>query len=203
MGNGKPTPQEIRVSRVIMTTGPLTPRLAEIRAGALANLKPGSPEWLLEKAESADALAALPVVWQFKADPKDRGEQESWFNQAPDASWADVRVDDFWTRQLPERYLGVGWYAVAFDVPAAAPGRKLYLRFGAVDGDARVWIDGTLAGVQDRPPAEMWDRPFALDVTTLLKPGMRQRFAVRVSKVPGPYEEGIWKPVELRAGRGE
>ena len=47
----------------------------------------------------------------------------------------------------------------------------------------------------------MWDKPFALDVTALIRPGATQRMTVKVSK--DRFAAGIWKPVELRMERGQ
>jgi beta-galactosidase/beta-glucuronidase len=41
-------------------------------------------------------------------------------------------------------YKGAGWYEREFTVPAAWTGQRVYLHFGAVDWQARVWVNGKL-----------------------------------------------------------
>jgi len=152
---------------------------------------------LMRLVDRGHPLAALPLLWRFRTDPTDEGEKEEWFRRNPDAAWGELRTDAPWTTQLKEQYHGVAWYSAAFDVPAVPVGQRLYLRLGAVDGVAQVWIDGRSAGAQTLPPTLMWDQPFALNVTDLVRPGTTARVTVRVRK--DRFDAGIWKPVELRA----
>jgi hypothetical protein len=90
---------------------------------------------------------------------------------------------------LPEKTTGVDLLAADL--------RKLFLRFGAVDGQCWVWIDGKPVGSQIKPAATMWDKPFAIDLESeLVKPGQPHRLVVKVRK--DEANAGIWKPVELR-----
>ena len=43
-------------------------------------------------------------------------------------------------------YNGLVWYQRTFDAPALAPGKRAFLRFGAVDYAASVYVNGKLAG---------------------------------------------------------
>ena len=72
----------------------------------------------------------------------------------------------------------VGLYRRWVNVPAAFKGRRTYWRFdGAMDG-AEVFVNGKRAGYH-----ESGFTAFDVDITNLLKPGMRNLFAVRVSKM--------------------
>ena len=57
------------------------------------------------------------------------------------------------------------WYKRAFDLPAAWQGRRVLLRFEAVDYEATVWVNGRKAGSHQGGYT-----PFALDITEGLKP---------------------------------
>jgi hypothetical protein len=67
------------------------------------------------------------------------------------------------------------WYRRAFRVPAEWHGDRIWLRFGAVDHEARVWVNGTEVGTH----AGGYD-PFAFDVTDVLRGGGEQELVVAV-----------------------
>jgi hypothetical protein len=67
------------------------------------------------------------------------------------------------------------WYRRRFVVPAAWAGPRLRLHFGAVDWQARVWLNGQPVG-QHRGGYDA----FSFDITELLKPGGEQELVVAV-----------------------
>lgn len=150
-------------------------------------------------AQQGELLVALPLVWKFRTDPSDVGLAESWQFSAPEDGWTDIRTDASWTDQ-GHSYHGVAWYTTEFDVPAFPSGRRVWMLFGAVDGTCQVWVDGEPVGAQNEDPLLMWDKPFALDVTSRVgRPG-KHWVTVRVRK--DTHAAGIWKPVELRIETG-
>ncbi len=78
-----------------------------------------------------------------------------------------------------ESFTDAVWYRRQFDPPAAAPGERIILRFGAVDYRATVWIDGCYAGSH-----EGGYTPFALDITDLLWPDAPHQIVVRAEDDP-------------------
>jgi hypothetical protein len=151
-------------------------------------------------AQQGDLLAELPLVWKFRLDPDDLGEQSGWATAEPDVAWSDIRTDASWTDQ-GYAYHGVAWYKTQVEAPHYEPGRAVWLLFGAVDGDCWVWIDGKPAGQRMDPSGLLWDKPFALDVTNLIRPGATHRLTVKVRK--DRFAAGIWKRVELRRKRAQ
>jgi hypothetical protein len=136
----------------------------------------------------------LPPTWRFRTDPKNEGENARWFDAEPDAGWKDIQIDRDWTSQGHD-YHGTAWYSVEFTGPKLSAGARTVLRFGAVDGVCRVWLDGKSVGSQLEPPSIMWDKPFFLDLGDAVKPGKKHRLVVKVVKeILGA---GIWKPVEI------
>ena len=75
-------------------------------------------------------------------------------------------------RVMPNQRL---WYRRTIDRPAAWGDRRVLLHFGAVDWDATVWVNGSLAGSHRGG----YD-PFTFDVTDLLRPGASQEIVVAV-----------------------
>ena len=67
------------------------------------------------------------------------------------------------------------WYRRSFDVPASWRGERVLLHFGAVDWEARVWVNGVEVGAHKGG----YD-PFSFDVTDALKPGRGQELVVGV-----------------------
>jgi len=141
-------------------------------------------------------LLSLNEGWQFKADPQKSGELEKWFVSKPDATWQPISIAAPWTRQ-GHNHNGAAWYTNSFSLPACPEEKPVWLVFHAVDGSARVWINGKEAGAQERT-VDMWHRPWALDIGPLTRPGGKFEIVMRVEK--DRCDAGIFKPVELRAG---
>ena len=158
-------------------------------------------------------LFTLPVTWQFKKDPDDKGLEDKWYQQAPDESWIPIETDEFWTHQPQGKgYYGAAWYSVEFTLPdivkaslqesgdakasIVAAGATCSLHFGAVDGLVDIFMDGKKIGEQKRPPRMMWNRPFAI---RLYKESFadqeKHRLTLRVEK--RSFAAGIWKPVKI------
>lgn len=78
-----------------------------------------------------------------------------------------LRVPGDWNSQRPELFLyeGTVWYRTRFDAAPAA-GRRRFLRFGAANSEARVWLNGAFAGSH-----RGGFTPFDVEVTSLLRPG--------------------------------
>jgi hypothetical protein len=140
-------------------------------------------------------LTTISAGWRFKTDPADHGETQSWQTLAVDESWKPIHITRSWTAQGYD-YYGVAWYTVECAVPQDVR-HPVRLFFRAVDGTARVWIDGDFAGEQTKPAAVMWNEPWALDVTRLVASKKAVRITVKVVKEQfGAC--GIYQPVELR-----
>src|SRR5579862_2829800 len=61
------------------------------------------------------------------------------------------------------------WYRRMFEVPPAMRGKRVLLHFGAVDYQARVWVNGQLTGSHVGGSV-----PFDFDVTHLLRDGKNE-----------------------------
>lgn len=87
------------------------------------------------------------------------------------------------------------WYRTEFDTPAGAPGRELSLTFNGINYSAEVWLNGTKLG--DVRGAFIRG---TFDVSALLRAGVRNVLAVRISPPPHP---GIPHEQSVAAGPGE
>jgi beta-galactosidase len=161
----------------------------------------GLPPFLYRPAGADLAeVPAFPDEWLFRTDPGDRGQPEGW--QRPDlneAEWRTLPVPAEWGTTPVGRYEGAAWYRVRFTPPADLAGRKLILRFGAVDEEAWVYLNGELVGEHSAASTgqtvhQIWDKPFDLPLPKV-RVGAENVLAVRVQN--SMLAGGIFKPVKL------
>jgi beta-galactosidase/beta-glucuronidase len=126
---------------------------------------------------------SLDGNWRFSIDRQDIGESESWF--APnfdDSAWQIVSVPHTWN-VMPEYsiYNGLAWYRYETTLPREFQGMLLRICFQAVYYLARIWINGDYVGEH-----EGGYTPFEFDVSSFLKPGLRNIVAVQVDNKISP-----------------
>jgi hypothetical protein len=149
-------------------------------------------------------VVSLDGTWQLATDPGNVGRQQQWHQAArPEAKPA--KVPGIIQETFPA-YHGVVWYWHDF-VAAANPhprGRYL-LRFWQADYLAEVWLNGVSVGSH-----EGGETPFVLDVTDQIKPGQKNRLAVRVLNPTNESIDGVRlnetarraKVIPFKAGSG-
>ena len=172
----------------------------------------------------------LNGAWQFRFDPKDRGIGENWQNSAHASDSGksggtnfdrEITVPFCWESPLSglAQEIGkkdssqensdknIGWYRRSVTVPETFAGKRIWLRFGAVDWDARVWVNGKLLGRHQGGYT-----PFEFDVSDSAVPGEELEIVVRVEDPTDPeqvlgkqganwytHTSGIWQTVWLEA----
>jgi len=108
----------------------------------------------------------LNGVWEFEVDPGRSGLQRDLMKAeklaeriivpfCPESELSGIGIKDF--------MLAV-WYRRAVNLPENWAGKRVILHFGAVDYDARVWINGEEAGSHRGGYT-----PFAMEITNLLQ----------------------------------
>jgi hypothetical protein len=139
----------------------------------------------------------LDKAWRFQTDPDQTGLAKNWMRHSlDDVSWPLLDADRWWQLQGYPEYHGTAWYRRSFTPPTLAPGRRLMLFFGAVDGDALVFLNGERLGEHALGDnGEGWDQPFHFDITDRLAAGAAQLLAVRVHKTR--CMSGIFRGVKL------
>ncbi len=154
----------------------------------------------------------LNGTWNFQFDPDSVGEQMRW-HQLGNVSRAGstIQVPYPWESRLSGQgrtdYKGAGWYEREITVPADWEGLDPILHFGAVDWEARVWLDGQLVAEHQNGYL-----PFACNLRDRVSPGASARLTVRAhdtadavhlvgKQVPRwyTYSSGIWQTVWLEA----
>ena len=168
--------------------------------------RPEHPTPLMQRAQWLN----LNGPWRFAFDPHTIGEQERWYSpHSSSAKSLTITVPFPWESpasgvERPD-YKGAGWYEREFTVPAEWQGLTPYLNFGAVDWQARVWVNGQLAGEHENGYL-----PFSIDLSRFVQPGQSATVTVRAydvadastlvgKQVPRWYthSSGIWQTVWL------
>lgn len=158
--------------------------------------------------EAGRATRSLNGRWQLRRDAEDVGADEDW--QTTDA-WPDeqrysVTVPHAW-QEIDELtdYTGVAWYRRSVELDAVPEGKRSFLRFGAVDYLATVYVNGIECGTNRGGYL-----PFEVDVTDALEAGenvvtVRVEDPEDLSEIPhgkqgDPWYKrvsGIWQSVSL------
>ena len=148
-----------------------------------------------------NTAAQLPVDgWRFAPDPENEGESKGYHGKEfDDSAWQTIRVDDFWEKQGHPGLDDSGWYRQEYTFPDFPAGKKAYLRFGAVDESAWLYVDGKLVAWHDKEPNSVWDKPFALEITGHVEPGKTYQLAICAHDASAAG--GIWKPISLLVGK--
>ena len=189
--------------------------LAIVTLGA-ALLSCGRKEGSIPKAEhprpdfQREAWLNLNGEWEFRFDPQDLGLDQNWQNPRTQFD-RRITVPFCWESQLSGVHdrsgQQVGWYRREVNVPADWNSRRVWLRFDAVDWEARVWVNGRLVGTHTGGYT-----PFAFDISDQVKPGESAIVVVRAfdpTDRESPtgkqvafwytFTSGIWQTVWLEA----
>ncbi|MHC4874011.1 MAG: DUF4838 domain-containing protein [Planctomycetota bacterium] len=117
-----------------------------------------------------------PFKWRFKIDENNVGETEKWQEKDWDATkdWKSIRVNVPWSNtyesphvELKKKlkdYDGIGWYTFRVKLPYQLQGKKVFLYFGGVDDNCKVYVNGKLAGEHiSKTPADT-NKPFEIQI---------------------------------------
>ncbi len=157
----------------------------------------------LRKYPNAKTVERLHDNWRFQTDTDKSGLAQGFASpQFNDQTWKIVTATDIWQNQGFPGYHGTAWYRRSFmapqtgaDDPQGVNKQRILLAFGAVDGDAVIYLNGQKIGQHLLGTSGAgWDEAFAIDVTKALKPG-QNTVAVQVTKEV--FSSGIYKGVSL------
>jgi len=157
----------------------------------------------------------LPAEWIFATDPADKGVSERWYaNQEFYDAAARLTVGSEggrqsaaglgkglsrvhinrgvgWEQQGFPGFDGYGWYFQNLEVPDdLVSNQHLYLCFLGVNEQAWVYVNGEFAFERSyastgKGVGDLVGAPFSFDAERWLKPGIRNRVAVRVTHASG------------------
>lgn len=141
-------------------------------------------------------LTPLPEVWKFRIDADDIGLKEKWEEaDYKDSGWRDISTWQPFEKQGNKGVDGRFWYRVKFQAPKFPDGKRIFLRFGSVDDEGDIYINGQLAHSRHHLLPDDWKTSFEFDATDFIRPGAENVIAVRGYDSTGAG--GIWRPVAL------
>ncbi|WP_397389976.1 glycoside hydrolase family 2 protein [Polynucleobacter sp.] len=126
------------------------------------------------------ATVSLDGVWNFVIDPHDEGLRQRWYEiqnmshskDSPpldydDAHWQTVNVPSCWNTVRPEwfHFEGSAWYSRTFDLPPSSKKDRIFLRVGAANYEARVFLNGRFMGSH-----QGGSTPFFIELSANLEP---------------------------------
>ena len=159
---------------------------------------------------------SLNGPWEFEFDDADKGQAERWHAGSRKFS-KKILVPYCFQSKLSgiadPAFHDVVWYRRSLQIPESWRSKRIQLHFGAVDYEARVWVNGDFAGSHRGGHVS-----FSVDITDLVKSG-GNTIALRVSDpstdrtIPRGKQywkekseriwytrtTGIWQPVWIEA----
>lgn len=190
----------------------VTPQILEMQSTPHRELADDPAEYrelLAYRGLPADRVFAVLGTWRFKLDPQNVGEQQGWWrSDHDDREWASIKARDFWERQgygagpkqdqIAGGYDGFAWYRREFAVPAGLRGRRIVLRFGAIDESGWVYVNGAKVAEMvydlEKNP-ESYALPVVCDITDAIRFGQPNVVAVKVQDENGAG--GLWRLVTV------
>ena len=117
----------------------------------------------------------LDGSWSYAVEAEEPGEVLGWHARDLDtSSWPEMRLPTNWYLTEVGDHFGTLWFRRGFRVPLEMRDQRLFLRFGAVDYVADVWLNGVFLGSHEGMFA-----PFEFDVTDVVDPDGENVVAVR------------------------
>ncbi|MGB9605869.1 MAG: glycoside hydrolase family 2 protein, partial [Bryobacteraceae bacterium] len=169
----------------------LLPAIAACLAAAQQIPRPEHPQPQFQREQWLN----LNGTWEFEFDDANAGLKENWASGGRKFS-RNITVP--FCFESPASGIGDPsfhpwvWYRRSFTVPEAWRGKRIWLRFQAVDYRAWVWVNGQFAGFH-----EGGSTPFGFDITERLKPGANT-VTVRAEDPPAdrsiPRGKQYWEP---------
>jgi hypothetical protein len=120
---------------------------------------------------------SLNGAWEIRFDSENKGAREGWAIK----KWTktgSINVPSSWNVIEPE-YEGIAFYRRRFKLSGEHRGKKIRLRFAAVNYAAEVWINGIRVGDH-----EGGYTPFEFDISDAVRFGAENDLTVRVADPP-------------------
>lgn len=120
----------------------------------------------------------LNGTWEFEFDDRDEGERQRWYSDEGVSFSKSIVVPFCFESKLS----GIGdssvhdvvWYRRTLDIPSTFADKRAILHFGAVDYNAKVWVNGQLVATH-----EGGHTPFHADITDALNGAAGNQIVVR------------------------
>lgn len=124
---------------------------------------------------------SLDGSWRFVLDLHDEGLRQRWFENEPgnmeewvlpydydDGNWQQAQVPSCWNVSKPEWFYfeGSAWYSREFDFSDKKTDERLFLRVGAANYVARIFLNGQFVGMH-----QGGSTPFFFELSGMVREG--------------------------------
>lgn len=134
-----------------------------------------------------EEVRPITAGWSIRVDFENKGLQAGWQNGGDNLGWGPGMVGMPWRKALESQAKNnsrIVWYHAKVELPDLSDvGERIFLRFGSVDSEARIWLNGTLVNERGYPHNgnyESWSEPFEVEVSKVIKPGADNHLVIRV-----------------------
>ncbi len=137
----------------------------------------------------------LDGEWNYKFDDAKIGIEQKWFEKNKTNPDGKIFVPGYFEEQTKKNFDGWVWYFKEFEFDFKMENENLALFFGAIDDDAKVWLNDEYIGEH-----QGYSESFYFDIRDRIKKG-KNFLAVLVSDHGGPG--GIYKSVFIKSYKTE
>lgn len=136
---------------------------------------------LYPKTNEFRSVLELSGFFGFRLDPDKVGEKERWQKGTEGRRY--IGVPGSWNEQFidTKNYLGWAWYFKEFHLPSTWKGKLVWLRIGAANYYAKVWVNGEIVGEH-----EGGYLPFQFEIANQLEFGKENLLVVKVDNELSP-----------------
>ncbi len=141
--------------------------------------------------------------WRFSPDTADIGMEQQWY--APDfndAGWKTLDAGKRWEDQGYPGLDGYAWYRKTVKVPESWKGKKVWIKFGAVNDAYDLFVNGQEVSSYGASKYSFAGKPSFSEVSSVLKYGAPNQITLRVNDWGN--SGGLWRlPVILTTDKTE
>ncbi|WP_179151864.1 glycoside hydrolase family 2 protein [Oceanobacillus senegalensis] len=155
--------------------------------------------------ETGRIVENLDESWMFYKGAEGKGDNFSSV-EFDDRNWEAVNLPHTWNAEDGadgggDYYMGDGWYRKQLDIPHTYEGKELFLKFGAANKEAEVFVNGESVGTHVGGYTA-----FTVDITDAVNVGEENTIAVKVNNevrdsIPQSgdftFYGGIYRSVDL------
>jgi len=145
----------------------------------------------------------LSKNWHFSPDETNIGLTESWFAvNYDDTQWDMLDAGTKWEEQGYPDLDFYGWYRKTVEIPAAWRGKKIWLKFAAVNDAYTLFINGEKVSYFGEANISVASRPTFTEISKKINCGKTNQITVQVNDWGG--SGGLWRlPVMLTTNKKE
>jgi hypothetical protein len=130
--------------------------------------------------------------WKFSPDKQNIGTTEKWYTvDFDDSNWDTLNAGLRWEDQGYPDLDGTAWYRKSVLIPAAWKGKKVWMRFRAVNDAYTLFVNGDSVATFGMWHHSYAGRPSVMDVTKQIEFGKPNLIAVQV--VDWGKSGGLWR----------